>query len=114
MKKLALGLGVCLLFAGCGGNKVVCTMDQEIAGTKMTMEISAPVKDGKIKSATSKITAEFKDEKTAKEYYETVKSEGAKISGKKVTLEEESKNDGEAYTKEKFIKEMEDTGFKCK
>lgn len=114
MKRLALCLGVCLLFAGCGGDKVVCTMEQEVAGTKMTMEITGPVKDGKISSATSKIVAEFKDEKSAKEYYETVKDEGAKISGKKVTVEEKSEGDGKSYTKKEFTEQAENMGFKCK
>lgn len=114
MKRVLFGLGLCLLFAGCGGNKVVCTASQESDGTKMTIEVTAPVKDGKITSATTKMVAEFKTKELAEQYCDLMgDSEGVKCDGKKVTIEEKTE-DQEAIKKADFIKQAEDEGFKCK
>lgn len=109
MKKVVLGLGICLLFAGCGGNKVVCTRTEEAGDEKVTMEISATLKDGNVTKATT--TMEFSTEDTAKEYAKYMT--GSKRSGKKVTSEEEAPAN-EKVSKKEFIESMEDSGFKCK
>lgn len=113
MRKGLLVLGACLLCAGCG-NKVVCTMSQESNGTKMSVEVSAPVKDGKITSATTKMTTEFKTKELAEQYCSLMKdSEGVKCDGKKVIIES-TEETGESIKKADFIKSAEDEGFKCK
>ena len=109
MKKVVLGLGICLLFAGCGGNKVVCTRTEGNDDEKVTMEMAATLKDGNVTKVTT--TMEFSNEDTAKQYAKYMT--GSKRNGKKVVSEEEAPKD-EKLTKKDFVKSMEDSGFKCK
>ncbi len=109
MRKFALCLGICLLFAGCGGNKVVCTRTEEMGDEKVTMEIAASLKDGNVTKVTT--TMEFSNEDTAKQYAKYMT--GSKRSGKKVVAEEEAPAN-EKVTKKEFIESMEDSGLKCK
>ena len=113
MKKGLLVLGVCLLFAGCG-NKVVCTMTEEEDGIKGTMEVSAPVKDGKITKVDMTSTMEFDSKETAEAYCSLAKgNDKIKCNGKKVTMKDTMKYD-EAVKKDEFIKTAEKEGYKCK
>ena len=114
MKKFLLVLVAAFLLTGCG-SKVTCTFSGDLFGQKITSEISAPVENDKITKATTKMTVEFEDEKTAKEgCTEAKKDKDSKVtcSGKKVTVETTEKTD--ATTKKKFVKSMESTGYKCK
>ena len=115
MKKLLLVLVAVFCLTGCG-EKVVCTTTQDIEGAKLTGEITAPVKDGKVSSAKALLTAEFKSEKLAKEYYESIKDEydNVKRNGKKVTAEEKEESGNEKIKKADFIKSMKAMGYKCK
>ena len=114
MKKLLLVLVAVFCLTGCG-EKVVCTTTQKIDGAKITSEITAPVKDGKISSAKALITTEFENEKSAKAYYENVKDQydNVKRNGKKVTAEQKE-NETEKIKKADFIKLMESMEYKCK
>ena len=118
MKRFLFVLVACLLLSGCGNEKVSCNYSMEVASQKISAEISAPIKDGKISKFTTKMTVEFKDEDTAKEYCKNAKEsdEDVKVtcSGKKVITEATTDGGDEKVTKKKFIKEMEDEGFKCK
>ncbi len=134
---LGIGCGL-LLLTGCGssGDKVVCTATESEGGMSMTAEVTAKLKDNKVDSAEAAIV--FDSEETASQYYgmlalvesfsEDGKKLGAKLDGKKVTIENfanviEEEADEEEGTeavkvigesKEDFIKLMEAEGYSCK
>ena len=127
MKKVLFGLGACLLLAGCGnGNKVVCTGTEEEDGVKVTMEVTATLKNEKVNGVSA--TMSFSDKKTAEQYcsiFELANSMSedeqvdVKCDGKKIIFADYtqmSSGDDEiiGLSKEEFIKAMEDTELKCK
>jgi len=84
---LAVLVMLLVALTGCGGNKLVGTMEED--GNKSKIELSFD-KDNKLKKMV--MTYEFKNKDDAKEMYESSKkeAEGSKIkvkkSGKKVTI----------------------------
>ena len=116
MKKLIFVLVACLFVSGCGSNQVVCSTSETEDGNKVTVDIIATIEKNNVSKVLTKMSYDFKDEKTASEYCKLLKdSKSVKCSGKKVTIEEEIKQDkSQKMTKTNFIKSAKKEGFKCK
>lgn len=136
MKKfLVLGLAGLFLFAGCGNNKnkntVVCTGSTKENGVKISMKVTATLKDEKVSAAKAIMT--FGDKKTAKQFcslFELANS-FAESDDKKVDIKCNGKNvefadydkfmstdDADAkiigLTKDEFISSMKEQELSCK
>lgn len=132
-KTLFLGIGILLLFTGCGSNKVVCTQTEEEDGKKIELQVTANLKDNKV--STVDATMKFEDDTTASQYCgimqlfnsfteDETKKIDVKCSGKNVTIKnyesildsEDSENKIAGLTKEEFIQKMtsKDENVKCK
>lgn len=119
---LAVLVMLLVALTGCGGNKLVGTMEED--GNKSKIEMSFDKNDKLTKMV---MTYQFKDKDDAKELYESSKDEakdtGIKVkkSGKKVTITMKAKDFSEKFgvdadeldkdTMKKFAKYM---GFELK
>ena len=116
MKKLLIILTICLLVSGCGDKQIVCTSTKKVDETKVTIEISAPIKDNKVTDIKTKVINYFNTKEAAKAYCKNIKSSSnskIKCDGKKVIITNTS-NSNQSSNKDDFIKSAEKEGFKCK